>query len=106
VSSRAEVGTRPRLHPRSALLGALLLLLAATGIVPVKQYLAQRERMADLERKVELLATERERLRARIAQLQDPAELERLARECLGMVKPGEIAFVGVPEGGGPAADC
>ena len=35
-------------------------------------------------------------------------ELERIARECLGMVKPGEIAFVVVPKGGHTAtpSDC
>jgi cell division protein FtsB len=47
-------------------------------------------------------------LNARIFQLKDPAYLERLARECLGMVAPGETAFVMVPEQGPPpaATDC
>ena len=35
----------------------------------------------------------------RVKQLQDPDYLERLARECLGMVMPGDIAFVSVPKG-------
>ena len=34
-------------------------------------------------------------------QLKDPTHLELIARECLGMVKPGEIPFVVVPRGGG-----
>ena len=101
------VRPRPRLQGRTALLAGIVLLLAATGVVPAKQYFSQRARMAELEQKVELLAAERERLRAKVVRLQDPAELERLARECLGMVKPGEIAFVGVPESGSaPAPDC
>ena len=33
-------------------------------------------------------------LQADIVRLHDPAEKERLARECLGMVHEGEIAFV------------
>jgi cell division protein FtsB len=35
--------------------------------------------------------------------LRDPGFLERLARQCLGMVKPGEVAFVVVPVQGAPA---
>ena len=43
----------------------------------------------------------------RIADLNDPPTLERLARECLGMVKPGEIAFVPIPKGRAPTPpDC
>jgi cell division protein FtsB len=50
-------------------------------------------------------------LERRIELLNDPEHLERLARRCLGMVRPGEILFV-VPEeepaGAGAAvpADC
>ncbi|HYH28247.1 MAG TPA: septum formation initiator family protein [Actinomycetota bacterium] len=101
MSSSAVPTTRPRLTGRAGLLAIVVLLLGVSGIVPVKQYLAQREEMAALERKVELLLAEQSRLRTRIHKLQDPRELERLARECLGMVKPGEIAFVAVPEDGG-----
>ena len=35
-----------------------------------------------------------------IRQLHDPTYLERMARECLGMVKPDEIPFVVVPKHG------
>ena len=101
MSSRAVPTSRPRLTGRAALLGVIVLLLGASGIVPVKQYLAQREEMAALERKVEILLSEQVKLRDRIRRLQDPSELERLARECLGMVRPGEISFAAVPKDGG-----
>jgi cell division protein FtsB len=88
-------------------LGAVILMLGATAIVPLRQYLAQRSQIGGLERKIEVLIQERSRLERRIERLQDPAELERIARECLGMVKPGEIAFVAVPESGTlPKTDC
>ena len=46
-------------------------------------------------------------LQTRIAQLSDATYLELLARECLGMVKPGETAFVIVPAHGKPnPPDC
>ena len=44
-------------------------------------------------------------LRAEISRLHDPAELERLARECLGMVGPGEVAFV-MPGRTANPSDC
>jgi cell division protein FtsB len=89
------------------MLTAVVLLLGAAGVVPAKQYLAQRDRIADLEVQIRALTAERGRLQHRVDRLRDPAELERLARECLGMVKPGEIAFVGVSEGGAPLpSDC
>jgi cell division protein FtsB len=109
MSSRAEAITRmrPRLTRRAAVLGAIILMLAATAIVPLRQYLSQRSEIGGLERKIQVLALERSRLEKRIEQLQDPKELERIARECLGMVKPGEIAFVAVPKSGQlPRGDC
>ena len=40
------------------------------------------------------LEAENADLRVEISRLHDPAELEELARACLGMVGPGEVAFV------------
>jgi cell division protein FtsB len=82
-------------------------MLSATAIVPLRQYLSQRSQIGGLERKIEALTQERSRLERRVEQLQDPDELERIARECLGMVKPGEIAFVAIPKSGRlPKGDC
>jgi cell division protein FtsB len=109
MSSRAEAlpRMRPRLTRRAAVLGAVILMLGATAIVPLRQYLSQRSQIGGLERKIEALIQERSRLELRVEQLQDPEELERIARECLGMVKPGEIAFVAVPKSGQlPQGDC
>jgi cell division protein FtsB len=104
MSGRAAAleGPRGRLTPRAAVLAALVLILLLTAIVPLRGYLTQRSRLVELEQQVERLATERDRLERRVGRLRDPAYLERLARECLGMVRPGEIAFVTVPEGGEP----
>lgn len=109
MSSRAEAvpRMRPRLTRRAAVLGAVILMLGATAIVPLRQYLDQQSQIGGLERKIDTLIQERSRLERRIEQLQDPNELERIARECLGMVKPGEIAFVAVPKSGQlPRGDC
>ena len=48
------------------------------------------------------LESQNERLQERLLELNDPRELERIARACLGMVRPGETAFVTIPESGYP----
>ena len=94
----------PRLTGRAAFLLVALTLLAVMAMVPARQFLDQRARIGDLERRTAELQEQNGDLRAEITRLHDPAELERLARECLGMVAPGEVAFV--TPGESPAADC
>jgi cell division protein FtsB len=93
---------RPRLTGRAAGLLVVVATLALLSLVPARQFLAQRGRIADLERQADLLERQNGDLRMQLVRLKDPAELERLARECLGMVRPGEIALV-VPDA--PASD-
>jgi cell division protein FtsB len=100
VSTRTEAAPRARITGRAAILVALVVVLLVALSVPVRQYLEQRSQIAGLERTVDELRAERDRMRREIERLHDPAYLERLARKCLGMVRPGEIAFVPVPEGG------
>jgi cell division protein FtsB len=97
--SRAGV----RLTPRAAALLAVLLLLVVASAGVVRQYWSQRTEISNLEQQVDELETDRIRLEQRIEALNDPENLERLARVCLGMVRPGEIAFV-VP--GKPSPEC
>jgi cell division protein FtsB len=93
----------PRLTGRAAGLLIAVTLLVLLALVPARQYLEQRGHIAELDRRAAELQLQNEELRGEIARLRDPAELERLARECLGMVAPGEIALV-VPDR--PRADC
>ena len=85
---------RPRLTGRAAFLLVTVTVLLLLLLVPARQYLDQRARISDLERQATTLERQNDALRAEIVSLQDPVELERLARECLGMVRPGEIALV------------
>lgn len=85
---------RPRLTARAAALLVVVAILALLTLVPARQFLAQRGRIAELETQATRLEQQNDALQREIARLKDPAELERLARECLGMVRPGEIALV------------
>ncbi|HET9672715.1 MAG TPA: septum formation initiator family protein [Actinomycetota bacterium] len=73
------------------------------SIAPARLYFEQRAELADLSRRAGVLEEVNARLSARADRLRDPAFLERLARQCLGMVRPGEVAFVVVPDEGAPA---
>jgi cell division protein FtsB len=97
----------PRLTPRATILGFVVFVTAIFAVAPARAYLDQRAERERLSERVELLQQQNAELQRRIDQLHDPVELERLARECLGMVEPGEIAIVPVRPGSPPPSpDC
>lgn len=101
----AVAGPKPKLTGRAGLLIVTVMLLALVGAGSVGQYLDQRSKISELEREVQRLEQANAELSVEIAGLRDPAALERLARECLGMVRPGEVALV--TDGPGAASpDC
>jgi cell division protein FtsB len=96
-----------RPSPRASILLIAVFLSAVFAVAPMRAYLHQRAELSDLERQTQLLQQQNTELERRIADLNDPGTLERLARECLGMVAPGEIAFVPIPKGRAPTPpDC
>jgi cell division protein FtsB len=96
-----------RISARASVLLIVVLIAATLAIAPMRAYLAQRERLVDLQRQAATLEASNRALEQRVGRLDDPKYLERLARECLGMVRPGEIAFVTVPtKGAAGQPDC
>jgi len=96
-----------RVSGRALVLLAIVCAIALLAIAPLRGYLDQRAQLAVLERQATVLEHRNAQLQHRIDELSDPNYLERLARECLGMVKPGETAFVIVPKHGSPQPpDC
>jgi cell division protein FtsB len=93
--ARNEVGLRKK----AATLGSLIALIALVvgsffGDRGFLRMVAQRERAESLRREIELLRTENSRLAVEIAALKsDPRAIERLAREELGLARPGETVF-------------
>jgi cell division protein FtsB len=82
-------------------------LLSVFATAPAREYLSERAHIAELQRKADELERANAALQADIVRLRDPAEKERLARECLGMVEAGEIAFViGARTGDTEPAPC
>ena len=110
MSTRAVVPPkgRVRVSTRAAVLLVVVLTVLTFAIAPLRALLAEHAKLDDLQRQTQVVEQQNEVLDRRIFRLKDPAYLERLARECLGMVAPGETAFVTVPEQGPPpaASDC
>jgi cell division protein FtsB len=91
-----------RLTPRASILGFVVFVAAIFAVAPARAYLDQRAQRNQLTEQVTQLEQQNAALQQQLDRLHDPAELERLARDCLGMVDPGQIAFVPVPRGKAP----
>jgi cell division protein FtsB len=96
-----------RLSARAGGLAVVVVLLLTLAVAPFRTLMDQRSQLGQLQRQTEELQRENADLQAKIQRFDDPAYMEQLARTCLGMVLPGEIAFVTVPERGAPfPLDC
>ena len=93
MSTRAEAAPRARITPRAVILAAVLFVLAIAAAGPVRNFMAQRNEINRLEAQISQLESERASLERELERIQDPEYVEQLAR-CMGMVRPGEIAFV------------
>jgi cell division protein FtsB len=88
------------LRARRLRLGLLALVvgaLAVTGIAPAQQVYQQRRLIDKEEAKLAALSEKNAVLESRLARSQDPAYMEKLAREQLGLVRPGETSYVVIP---------
>ena len=83
----------------------LLVVLAVTmaGIFPIRQIIAQERAVELTQRKLDALNAENDRLEALAEELTTPAEIERMARERFGLVRPGEVGVI--VEWGAPAPE-
>jgi cell division protein FtsB len=101
---RATDRSRPRLTPRAAILTVIVTALLLYLVVPVRGYMEQRDHLIRLEQQADSLRRENQLLESRIQLLNDPAYIERIARECHGMVRPGEISLILAPAEGRPVS--
>lgn len=83
---------------RMLLVIAVLVVLAAsvllTNVFPYRKILAQQQQVSNAQEQLEILRSENDRLEAEARALSTDAEVERLARENLGYVRPGEYPYV------------
>ena len=98
--AREDVGLRRKAATLALVIALIALVVgAAFGDGGILHMLAERERGESLRRELEELRAENSRLAAEIRALRsDPAAIERLAREQLGLAHPGETVFLLRPE--------
>jgi cell division protein FtsB len=83
-----------------ALAALVVVVVTAAGIFPFRQIIADRRSVTLAQDKLLAMRAENAHLEAVVAVLQTDEEVERLAREQFGLVRPGEISFVVVaPQG-------
>lgn len=88
MSVRPAAPSQRRMMLAVVSIGALFVLF-----FPMRQLVHQRSDIASLEQRLAALRTENDRLSRDVDRLSDPKELEVLARERLGLVRPGERAY-------------
>ena len=91
-------------RPGAAITTLLFLLMGAaflTQVVPTRQILDSQSQVNAARAQLAELTADNIRLEADVAALGTEAEIEKLAREKLGYVRPGETAYVVLdpPEG-------
>ncbi len=74
------------------LLGALA--LTVSGILPFRQLISQQRQIERSQEQLEALTSENRGLAEDIEMLGTDAEIERIARDQFGLVRPGEVAYV------------
>ncbi|MET9551477.1 septum formation initiator family protein [Streptomyces sp. NPDC006645] len=85
---------RSRLTGRAAFLVLVVCSLIVALAYPMRQYVAQRGDIAEQEQLTREAAKRVEELRDERARLQDDAYVQRLAREHLHYVMPGETGYI------------
>jgi len=88
------------LRRKAALLASVIAIIALVvgslfGDRGILQVMTQRQRALELAREIEGIRGENARLAAEIHALRtDPRAIERIAREQLGLARPGETVFL------------
>lgn len=99
---RARPPRRSRLTGRAAVLALVVCSLVVALAYPLRQYIAQRAEIAELERDKRDAQQRVEELRDEKARWEDPEYVRRQAREHLHYVLPGETGYL-MRDGSGSA---
>ncbi len=82
---------------RTALFLVVLVGLLFAFVYPTRTFLDQRDETDKARAQLELLQSENARMTRETKKLSTDSEIEQLAREKYGLVKPGERPFVVLP---------
>ena len=74
------------------------------GVFPTHTFLTQRAATSEAKGELGDLQARNRALDQRVRRLQTPEEIERIAREQYGLVRPGEVAYAILPSAAPPVA--
>jgi cell division protein FtsL len=98
---RPPGGDRARLTSRAAVLAVVICAIALSLAYPVREYIAQRRQIDQLQAQRQMLNGQLASLQHQQQRLGDPAYVEQLARNKLHMCLRGETCYIVI---GGQAA--
>jgi cell division protein FtsB len=93
---------RSRFTSRAAVLAVVICAIALSLAYPVREYVAQRRQIDQLQAENRVSAAELSRLQAEAVRLGNPAYVEQQARDRLHLCMPAQTCYVII--GGQPAA--
>ena len=100
----AQQPERARFTSRAAVLAVVLCAIALSLAYPVREYIAQRRQIDQLQAQSAQTQAQLSRLQAEAARLNDPAYIEQQARDRLHYCMPRQTCYVII--GGQPASNA
>jgi cell division protein FtsL len=91
---RPQVADRAKFTSRAAVLAVVICAIALSLAYPVREYIAQRRQVDQLEAQHQLLITQLRQLEQEQGRLNDPAYIQQLARNKLHMCLRGDTCYV------------
>ena len=85
---------RAKFTSRAAVLAVVICAIALSLAYPVREYIAQRRQIDQLQAERQVLTTQLRRLEQEQGRLNDPAYIEQLARDKLHLCMRGSTCFV------------
>jgi cell division protein FtsL len=82
---------------RIAILALALVAILFLFVFPTRSYLAQRRQIGSAQTDLDVLRAQNARLEQEAARLRTGSEIDRIAREEYGLVRPGEQAYTVLP---------
>jgi cell division protein FtsL len=94
VLGRSQGGERVRFTSRAAVLAVVICAIALSLAYPVREYIAQRRQIDQLQAERQMLDSQLQALQHQQQRLTDPAYVEQLARNELHMCLRGETCYI------------
>jgi len=94
MTARPQRPARPRFTSRAAVLAVVLCAIALSLAYPVREYIAQRRQIDQLQAERQTILTQLRGLQRQQSRLADPAYVEQLARDKLHLCMRGDTCYV------------